>query len=49
MCFIEPSFPYIRKWFKKIPTQATIEKLIKALEDILQSSGKVTDFRVVIS
>ena len=45
LCFIEPSKPVIRKWFSKIDTAPTVEKLATALETILRDSGKVSRLR----
>lgn len=44
-CFIEPSKPFVRKWFSKIETGPTVEKLAAALEAVLVQSGKVSEFR----
>lgn len=45
LCFIEPSTPFVRKWFKKLPNAPTVERLATAIEAILQSSGKVSGLR----
>jgi hypothetical protein len=45
LCFIEPSKPFVRKWFRKLPNAPTVERLATAIETILQSSGKVSDLR----
>jgi hypothetical protein len=42
-CFIEPSKPFVRKWFSKIETGPIVEKLAEALEAVLLQSGKVSD------
>ncbi len=44
-CFIEPSKPFVRKWFSKIETGPTVEKLAAALEAVLLQSGKVSQLR----
>jgi hypothetical protein len=44
-CFIEPSKPYVRKWFSKIETGPIVEKLAAALEAVLLQSGKVSGLR----
>ncbi len=44
-CFIEPSKPFIRKWFKKIETSSTVERLAAAIESVLLGSGKVSQLR----
>ena len=43
-CFIEPSKPFVRKWFLKIETGPIVEKLAAALEAVLLQSGKVSNF-----
>jgi hypothetical protein len=45
LCFIEPSKPYVRKWFSKIETQPTTDRLVNALDDILSSSNKISRLR----
>jgi hypothetical protein len=45
LCFIEPSKPIARKWFSKIDTTSTVERLASAIEALLQSSGKVSQLR----
>ncbi|MEF8720907.1 MAG: hypothetical protein V5B44_25690 [Candidatus Accumulibacter necessarius] len=45
LCFIEPSTPFVRKWFRKLPNAPTVERLATAMETILQSSGKVSNLR----
>ncbi|CAG1021550.1 hypothetical protein IVG45_22330 [Methylomonas sp. LL1] len=45
LCFIEPSVPIVRKWFKKIETGSTVEKLATAIDAILIASGKVSSPR----
>jgi hypothetical protein len=44
-CFIEPSKPFVRKWFSKIETGPTVDKLAAALEAVLLQSGRVSGFR----
>jgi len=44
-CFIEPSKPFVRKWFSKIETGPIVEKLSAALEAVLLRSGKVSELR----
>ena len=38
LCFIEPSKPFIRRWFKKIDTRDVVEKLATAIEESLFNS-----------
>lgn len=45
LCFIEPSKPFVRKFFKKLPTAPIVETLAAAIEQILISSGKVMNLR----
>ena len=45
LCFIEPSTPVVRQWFKSIPTSETVEQLATALEQALQQSGRAQDLR----
>jgi hypothetical protein len=44
-CFIEPSKPFVRKWFSKNETGPIVEKLATALETVLLQSGKVSRLR----
>jgi len=45
LCFIEPSRPVIRKWFSKIETASTVERVASAIEAILTSHPAVNRFR----
>lgn len=45
LCFIEPSKPVLRKWFKKVETAEVVERVALALEASLHNSGKVSDIR----
>lgn len=45
LCFIEPSKPVIRKWFKKIQTQQRVESLATAIECILGAAPGTSDMR----
>jgi hypothetical protein len=36
LCFLEPSKPSSRKWFKKFDTRPAVEKLSKAMESALR-------------
>ena len=45
LCFIEPSTTFVRKWFKKISTEKTVEQLASAIENALQASGKTSRLR----
>lgn len=41
LCFIEPSEPYIRKWFKKIDTTAQVGRVAEALKKIIGSNPDI--------
>ena len=43
LCFIDPSTPVIRKWFKKIDTRQEVTRLAQALEKILASDPDIRD------
>jgi hypothetical protein len=45
LCFIEPSEPVIRKWFKKIDTTQEVGRLSEALQKILASDPDIRDVR----
>jgi len=45
LCFIEPAKPFLRRWFRKIPTLETVERLADALERIVADSGLAQDLR----
>lgn len=45
LCFIEPSKPVLRRWFKKIETAEVIERVASALEASLQSNEKVSGIK----
>jgi hypothetical protein len=39
LCFIEPSRPFVRRWFKKIDTTVRVAALRAALDDLLNADG----------
>lgn len=41
LCFIEPSKPLIRKWFKKIDTTVQVGRVSEALKKVLQSDPDI--------
>ena len=43
LVFTDPSFPIIKKLFKKIDATAELTQLTKALEEILSSDVEITD------
>lgn len=45
LCFVEPSKPVIRKWFKKIATTEQVGRLVETLDKILKSDPEITDLR----
>jgi hypothetical protein len=42
LVFIEPSKPFVRKWFSKVDTQPTVAKVASQLEQILVNKGDAT-------
>ncbi len=45
LCFIEPSTPVIRKWFRKIDTTQDVGRLSAALEEIFQGDPDIRELR----
>ncbi len=45
LCFIEPSKPTVRKWFKKIDTTADITRVGDLLNDILSGDPEICDLK----
>lgn len=45
LCFIEPSKPYLRRWFGRIPTGGAVNALAEAIERIVHDSGAASDIR----
>ena len=45
LCFIEPSEPYVRRFFARIPTTETVDRLATALDSIIRDSGKANEMR----
>jgi hypothetical protein len=45
LCFVEPSKPVIRKWFKKIDTTGPVQRVVDKLNGILTSDPEITDVR----
>ncbi len=45
LCFIEPSRPFVRQWFKRISTSETVEHLATAIERIVRGSGDAHELR----
>jgi hypothetical protein len=45
LCFIEPSRPFVRRWFKKIATSAQVNQVAEALRQILEADPDIHDLR----
>ncbi len=45
LCFIKPSRPYVLRWFRRVPTSDTVERLATAVESVIRDSGKAYDLR----
>ncbi len=45
VCFVEPSKPVIRKWFRKIDTTAQVHRVTEALLKILESDNDIYDIK----
>lgn len=45
LCFIEPSKPFIRSWFKKIDTEPVIARLSDSLEAIISNAPGVSNIQ----
>ena len=45
LCFIEPSRPWVRRWFKRIDMRDTIARIAQALEATIRSHPASTDIR----
>lgn len=45
LCFIEPSTPFVRKWFKKMDTREPVGRVVAALETILETNPEIRDIR----
>ncbi|WP_375188083.1 hypothetical protein [Sphingobium yanoikuyae] len=43
--FIEPSRPFVRRWFRRISTMEPVERLADALEAIVEASGEAKHIR----
>ena len=41
LCFIEPSKPFVRKWFKKIDTTSQVNRVAKTLKQVLEASPDI--------
>jgi hypothetical protein len=42
-CFIRPNRPQIRKWFRRISTEKTVERLGAAMMKIASSDSRISD------
>ena len=45
LCFIEPSKPVIRRWFRKIDVSAKVMAVAEALDGTLRGNPSITDIR----
>jgi len=45
LCFIEPSRPYVRRWFRRVSTTSSVDRLAASLDDIVRSSDKAFQLR----
>ena len=45
LVFIEPSKPFVSRWFRKTDTRAAVDKVAGLLEKILVEHGDATDLR----
>lgn len=45
LCFIEPSKPYVRRWWRRISTSEQVERLAVALESVVRSQPGTYDVR----
>lgn len=45
MCYVEPSKPTIRRWFKKIDVRQDVGRVAEALDEILQADSEITNIR----
>ena len=45
LCFIEPSKPFIRRWFKKFDTRVRVINAADALRKILESDSDIYDIK----
>ena len=44
-CFVEPSKPFIRKWFRKIDTTGQVNRATEALLNLLEADAEIHDVR----
>jgi hypothetical protein len=45
LCFIEPSKPFVRRWFTRISTANSLDRLATALDTIVRGGGKAHQVR----
>jgi hypothetical protein len=45
LCFIEPSKPFVRKWFRKVSTEDTVRRVANVLEKSLEAHPEVRELR----
>lgn len=45
LCFIDPGKPFVRRWFRRVPTVATVERVAGVLHAALAAHPDVRDLR----
>ena len=45
LCFIEPSKPFVRKWFRRVPTGPVVARVADVLEKALRAHPEVRALR----
>jgi hypothetical protein len=45
LCFIEPSKPFVRRWLRKVPTEATVTRIAELLDAALRNHPEIYDLR----
>lgn len=45
LCFVQPSKPFVWRWFRKIATAPQVEPLTKAMASLLSSDPAIRDIR----
>lgn len=45
LCFVEPNKPFVRRWFRKVSTEATVARVGEALEVALRRHPQVRALR----
>jgi hypothetical protein len=45
LCFIEPSKPFVRHWFKKVDTRPAVERVAAVVDAVLTGDPELRDVR----